>query len=72
MLTNYDHSPIQMMENRFSLPARVVHEDRPESDLDGVRGGGVDADVGGDPRDVTVGDAVTPQMLLELRVTHLI
>ena len=63
--------PIFIQGSYRLLPARVVDEDRPEADLDGVGRGGVDADVGGDPRDVAVGDAVTPQMLLQLRVTHL-
>ena len=56
---------------RVVIPAGIVDQDGPESDLDGVHGGGVHADVGGDPRHVAVRHPVAPQLLLQLSVTHL-
>ena len=49
---------------RYTIPAGIVDQDSPESDLQGVHGGGVDADVGGDPRHVAVRHSVAPQVLL--------
>ena len=46
------------------IPAGIVDQDGPESDLHGVHGGGVHADVGGDPRHVAVRHSVAPQVLL--------